>query len=235
MTTRITLLLTLMIFLKCGIPYKKQVILPPENFELNNNILKTNGYYYCEQTMTAYCQKELKGTGSVVVKDSKYEEATIKVLVLYNKGQAYHSGGFVLSAIDRNDMDDYLNHCDQLESKNNHNEARKYYEGLVESNYLDSKSGAPDRGVYRIQDDLIKVQIYHSGTRTLRLYQYEGKIINDSTIHIIKEIQYPYPPKVLNQNPHPPKIVNEIYHFKPFPIKPDSTSYILNHRKRFGR
>lgn len=215
----------LLSFLGCSMPYKSYIVVPKIDYNINPDKLRIDGYYYCEKTRTAYCRRELVGTGSQRVEESNYERKYISVIVFYSKGQVYHSGGLLISGIDIDSDEDYLDYCYQLNSKNTFDEAKMEYEEFVKDGYLDKGADKQERGVYNINGNSIKIQVYHSGSEILQLFEYSGNIVNDSTIQISRIKHYP----------NDDEEVNEIYRFKQFNAKPDSSNYILKNRKKFGK
>ncbi len=211
--------------LSCGIPYKNHIELPSKDFKLNPKTIKSNGFYYREKTTINYCKSEKYASGMRVVKSSEFEEKNIEVLVFYTSGQIYHSGGLMISGINRND-ENYFDYCNLVKSENTFIKAIEKYKYLVTNKFLDSRNGIFEKGVYNISQNKIKIQIYNSGSEVLQLFEYTGKILNDTTIMITKKTH-------INNNRT--ENVNQIYRFVEFGIKPDSSSYILENKSKFGK
>jgi hypothetical protein len=112
-----------------------------------------------------------------------------------------------------------------MKAKVQNNEAKREYKELVEKGNIDKGDDKQEKGVYNINGDSIKIQVYHSGSEVLQLFEYSGIILNDSTIQISRIKHYP------NNDEH----VNELYRFEPFNTKPDSSSFIFKNRDKFGK
>ena len=74
-------------------------------------------------------------------------------------------------------------------------------------------------GVFIINEESIKIEKWEPSTGIgLPVYIREGNILNDTTFHITLS----YDPKGSNKS-----ILNELYHFKKFAPKPDSTNVYI--------
>ena len=80
------------------------------------------------------------------------------------------------------------------------------------SNYKKNKIGW---GVFVIENNIIKFERWYPSERPYRAYIREGVILNDTTFHITKSYR---------SNGTQQDTENEIYHFRPFSPKPDSTN-----------
>lgn len=226
-----TYIISILIFLPffgCFIQQKSIVIVPDENFILDQKILKSDGYYYSEETSVAYCKKEKVGTGSRPVKESEYQLAGITYLFLYTDGYLYNGGPSMLSGVSTNG-EKYWDHCDLLESENNFAHARAglekwLQEGNVGIDKPIHKKGLFQRGTYFIEENSIKLQYYIGTEAGPQLIESRGEILDDTTFLITST-------KYFNENT---KYEDRIYKFKKFPIKPDSTNYIRNNKHKFG-
>ena len=76
-------------------------------------------------------------------------------------------------------------------------------------------------GIFNIENDNIKFERWASGGGPFNAYMSEGKILNDTTFHITESY------RLLNGEKTEFKIRNEIYHFKQFSPKPDSTNNFI--------
>lgn len=222
---KLLILNLLLSFVSCNLPYRSHIVLPKSDNNLIAGKLRIEGFYYCEKTKTDYCKSEIVGTGIQRAEESMYEQKYISVIVFYTKGQVYHSGVLLISGIDIEIDEDYLDYCYQLNSKNTFDEAKSEYKELVEKGYLDKGDDKQEKGVYNINGDSIKIQVYHSGSEVLKLFEYSGIILNDSTIQISRIKYYP------NNDEY----VNELYRFEPFNAKPDSSNFIIKNRHKFGK
>ncbi len=215
----------------CKIYHKEYVIVPEDNFVLGQNVLKTNGYYYCEITRSSHCKKEIADYGGELVDESsKYEAKGVTFFSLFNDGYLYTSGGFMYRGFYVTD-DVRLDYCHLLEESNNFKSARfRLEEALrngVYSSSLDVKRrGVSNRGIFSIEDKTIILQYYYAAEGGSELVEKKGEILNDTTFLLTSQIYFKNKSR---------KEINERYHFKHFPIKPDSISYIREYKHKFGK
>lgn len=91
---------------------------------------------------------------------------------------------------------------------------------IQKSNYKASKLGW---GVYVIESNCIKFEEWHSSSGGgLPAYVWQGEILNDTTFHITQSY------RMKNGKKKEIRGENEIYHFKAFSPKPDSTNKFIN-------
>jgi hypothetical protein len=207
-------------------PSKRFVNIPPEDFELDQSVLRTNGYFYTEKTMERFCKKEYNGSGYSGVGGTEYQSKYLRVLFLYTNGTSFHSGSEVISGSTIDTSFNYYDHCESLERWNKYEKAHEVVQLKLDSDKWNYSSA--NKGTYKIVDDsLLTVQVYLTGLNYNQiLSEFNGIIKNDSTIFISSYHEY---------HPEYSKELNEIYHFKKHDQKPDSTSYILQNRKKFGK
>ena len=216
-------------FYGCFIHQKSLVIVPDENFVLDQKILRSDGYYYTERTSVAYCKKEKFGTGSRPVIESKYQLKGITYLFLYTDGYLYNGGPSMLPGVSING-EKYWDHCDLLENENNFAHARAGLEEWLEGGNVEidkpiHKKGLFQRGIYYIEENSIKLQHYIGTEGGPQLIESSGEILNDTTFLITST-------KYFNENTD---YEDRLYKFKKFSIKPDSTNYIRGNRDKFGK
>jgi hypothetical protein len=207
--------------------FKELINVPPNNFCLSDTILKSNGYFYCEKEKTSYCESQEKGSGMESIPESKFVEKYLSIIILYKNGVVIHPRNTIFSGIVRNN-EDYFNYCDKLAEYNNYKSAIEVFESLIEENCFDNRNkGIYSRGVYNlIENKKIKFQIYHGWISATYTSEYLAEILNDSTF----QINY-----IKTYESNEIKEVNEVYHFRQLEQKPDSTSYILDNREKFGK
>lgn len=198
--------------------FKNAIRLPAVDYRIDQSTLRTAGYYYCEKTKLDYCRSVPAASGMSIDPDSEYEEKYISAFILSADGYCYYTGGLVTSGIDKSSH----NYCNELYTHNTYRHALKNFEQRI-SRPLLSNDGRQDRGVFAISGDTILFQVYQSGSAQLPLIEYEGVIINDTTFHLHSGESYKGQKSPLD----------DTYHFKSFGSKPDSTSYIRDHRDRF--
>lgn len=208
-------------------PSKRYVYLPPEHFKADKELLKTNGYYYTEKTTKYHCEYLFKEGRKIKSDSTLYNRKHLRLLFLYDNGLSYHSGGEMLAGLflDTNYKDD--SHCDKLTNWNTYEKAHQYAQMKLKNGSWDNHHKA-HKGTYKIENDSqITVQVYLTGLNyNYILAELKGSIKNDSTIYFSSYHEY---------HPKYSKELNETYHFKQFDKKPDSTSYILENRKKFGK
>ena len=73
-------------------------------------------------------------------------------------------------------------------------------------------------GVFLVEDNIIKFDRWYPGAKPYRAYVREGVILNDTTFHITKSYR---------SNGNEQKEKDEIYHFREFSPKPDSTNVFI--------
>jgi hypothetical protein len=98
------------------------------------------------------------------------------------------------------------------------------YLGSVDSlnhNQFFSNNFKGDWGLFEIENDNIKFERWASGGGPFNAYMSEGKILNDSTFHITKRY------RLKNEVKTEIRTRNDIYHFKQFSPKPDSTNNFI--------
>jgi hypothetical protein len=196
--------------------HKYAIVVPESNYRVNQNKIRINGYYYSEKSQEGFCRIPPYGTGKLV---KKY----ISAFVLYSDGYVYYPAGLIISGIDMTSFD----HCDQLADRNTFEQSRQKFESWISQGSRIFGNGTTDRGVFSLSSDTIRIQVYLTGPNPLQLKEYEGIILNDTTIHLYKEGHYS--PKKYNN-----KKINETYHLKSYASKPDSANYIRDHRNKFG-
>lgn len=85
-----------------------------------------------------------------------------------------------------------------------------------------AKNSKLNWGVFKIESDIIKFEQWYPGSGPAkRAYIREGKVLNDTTFHITKSYRMKNGKKKDENNQ------NEIYHFKKFSPKPDSTNKFI--------
>ncbi len=88
----------------------------------------------------------------------------------------------------------------------------------IDKKYLISLISESWWGQFVIQDSIIKFEMYYPGDGPLWSYIKEGIILNDTTFHITKS--YRSNGTMLSEE-------NEVYHFRKFSPKPDSTNVFV--------
>ena len=73
-------------------------------------------------------------------------------------------------------------------------------------------------GVFNIQDNIIRFERWYPGQGAIKAYVREGRILNDTTFHITKSYR---------SDGSEERDKDELYHFRPFSPKPDSTNIFI--------
>jgi len=195
--------------------HKRKVILPDENFVLDQNVLRSDGYYYKESTYN-YLERY---TGDTVWHYSV-------------SGVALYSDGYV-----RTSLYERCRKCDGFTTEDDcialgadigYEHARRELEkeivkGYKGSSLKDEINGKCGRGVFIVKDKSIKFQTYHPTQGGPRLEEKGGEILNDSTIVLTSKRSFP----------DNTVRIYEVFKFKKFEHKPDSLNYIREHRSEF--
>jgi hypothetical protein len=214
---------TLLLTSCLSLPYKRVILVPGVDYRVSQNAIKTNGYYYSEKTREDFCKQIPSGSGMTGDMNSKYEQRYISTFVLFLDGYSYCTGSLITSGIDVSSFD----FCDQVDANNTFERAREKFETMLTQPSRTLRSDKFDRGVFSLTQDTIRIQIYQTGSESLQLIEYQGVVLNDTTFHLHNQRHYNASRKKQNQK------LDETYHFKMHRNKPDSTSYIRNHRDKF--
>ena len=100
------------------------------------------------------------------------------------------------------------------------NKLNEYEQKYQDGSFFDSKKDNKlYLGLFNIDTDIIKIEKwYPSSGGGMPVYLHSGEILNDTTFVITQSIR----PKTGEQ-----KELNEVYHFKEFSPKPDSTNTFI--------
>ena len=95
---------------------------------------------------------------------------------------------------------------------------------LLDQSLMRSSWDTPDGvGLFQINGQSIRVEVWYSGYHDIKTYDYSGEILNDSTFKITKA-------DLISEET---VSVNHIYRFKKFSPKPDSTNKYLKIMRRY--
>lgn len=222
------LLLSFLLFLSAcsSLPNKRLLKLPAKDFGVKSEVLRTNGYYYCEKTKVEYC-KYFSGVTSGIVPDtnSKFDEKYIRAFILEKDGYCYFTGGLISSGIKRLPFESALNYCELVNDNNSFDSARVIFESRINNHYL-LNSPTNEKGAFSITNNAITFQIYESGSERLQLKEYSGQILNDSTFIVNNEIAY------FSFGKKQIRSISEVYHFKPFDINFEIPNRLRDYAKK---
>lgn len=210
---------------------KETIKLPPENFQLSDDILLTDGYYYQEREVEAYSEYSSETGPRLPVENSKYLQKTITPLFLYKNGTVkYQSNGHYIGVDYVNEKGHLLdNYTDRLVDNTFEKCRVRLEEKLQHKENRNKRQEIVDKGVFTVFEHNSKkylgFQVYHdSHNSKTNLEYYVAEIIDRKTIKII-----------MKKSPDGEiKDLSILFHYKPFSKKPDSTSFILKNRKEFG-
>lgn len=201
----------------CSTIYHKSIFhLANTPFEFQNITFKTNGYYFLEKTFEEgekYIDEKIK---------TNSKSCGIMPIIFY-------SDGFVRKS-------EFIHGLKPYQDEKSKRDSINEYLKELEFSFLDNtfhvqiKNSIWDWGKYRQKGDEILIQYYYNHFGDFRLIDLKGKVKNDSTIIITKKYGYKQPnyPYEINEE------INEVYRFKEFHTKPDSSNYIKSNIRKFG-
>lgn len=221
MRSKIVFSLVVLFFNSCFvINYKKYVLNVNERGD-KYNLIKTEGYYFREIEKEAfpYYQNEF---GWVSEDESApYLQKCIEPLILNKNGTVRtfnEQAGF-----QENLVFNFNRNCGLIDS-NSTESAKQHFECQLKND--EDKYSIWGKGVFKIDSSGILIQYYINWIGNYYLQEKSGKILNDSSFILVKRFDY-----YLNKA----DTINELYQFQKFDKKPDSTNFITEHPKRFGR
>ncbi len=111
-----------LIYCGCFIHHKRYVMVPEDDFKLDQKKLRSDGYYYTEHIRDAWCKSPPIIFTKEEIEAAKYDCAVISYFILYEDGYLYNEGYSIsgLKLTHENDDD----HCDLLATQNNFESAR---------------------------------------------------------------------------------------------------------------
>jgi hypothetical protein len=181
--------------------------------------IRTDGYYYQErEEMTFPYYKNSYGGFS---KDSTkpYLQKQIRPLTLHKDGTLLTFG--FSTGFQENYVFDYSANCG-LTDHNSIGNAKKHFE--CDIRHYKDRFPIWGKGVFKTENNEIIIQYYINWIGAYYLVEKKGVILNDTTFVLKKLFDYK-----LNES----KDINELYKFQYFDIKPDSTNYIIEHKRKF--
>ncbi len=214
-------ILILLIFNSCYVVKHKKNVLNLKERGVQNEQLKLDGYYYRIYEREAFPFFKNVYGGYSENKSEPYKQKVIEPIILNSNGTARTFN--TSSGFRENLIFDFENHCDLTDS-NSYNNAIKHFE--CELNHDSDKYEIWGKGVYKVTKSKILIQYYINWIGDYYLREKKGEILTDSTF-ILTE-RYDYKLDTTYQ-------IDELYKFRTFKNKPDSTNFITKHPKRFGR
>jgi hypothetical protein len=101
--------------------------------------------------------------------------------------------------------------------RNNLEEFDEYLKNIIDNQYHSSQKS--NWGVFVVENDNIAFERWYGGP--LKAYIRAGKILSDTTFHIIESYRY------VDGNKTELKTRNEVFYFREFTPKPDSTNTFI--------
>ncbi|RZJ68518.1 MAG: hypothetical protein EOO50_01630 [Flavobacterium sp.] len=203
--------------LSCGGVKHKENILDSNDWGVNDNSLKMDGYYYQELDGKIF-RNEYTGFSQDETKDRQH---AIKPFLLYADGSVLTTGALIGTR--EKGSFDHHKECG-LTDGNTIRNAKKFFECDL-SHYEDA---APiwDRGIYKAGSGTITIQYYVNLDEKHFLVEKKGEIINDSLF--VLKTKFDFELKVLTN-------INEEYKFQPFENVPKSSNPLVEQRHKYSK
>jgi hypothetical protein len=181
--------------------------------------LCTAGYYYQEREEITFPYFKNQFGGYTQDSTKPYLQKQIRPLTLYKDGTLLTFG--ISTGFQENYAFDYSTNC-ELQDYNSFDNARKHFE--CDIRHYKNRYPIWGKGVFKTEENEIIIQYYVNWIGAYYLVEKKGKILSDTSFVLNKSFDYK-----LNKA----KDINELYKFQKFDIKPDSTNYIMKHRRKF--
>jgi len=195
---------------------------------INNSKFKLNGYYYHVNEIESYPYYKNQYGGYSQDSTKSYTKILIKPLMLYGDGSAYLPDHF--SGMQDNLVFNFAN-CG-LVNNNNIIGAQTHFECYVlnrpekQYNFMNRKGEIWNQGLFKVDGNTIKLQIFYNVWGNYYLYEKTGHILADGSIKFIHAKDY--------QN-NVEFDLEERYYFKEFMIEPKVESYIMKNKHEFNK
>ncbi|OQP54534.1 hypothetical protein A4H97_21425 [Niastella yeongjuensis] len=179
----------------------------------------TAGYYYQEREEIAFPYVKNHFGGYTEDSTKPYLQKQIRPLTLHKDGTLLTFG--ISTGFQENHAFDYAATC-ELQDSNSIDNAKKH----IECDIRHYKNRYPiwGKGVFKTEENEIVIQYYVNWIGEYYLVEKKGKVLSDTAFVLTKSFDYK-----LNEA----KDIYELYKFQQFDIKPDSTNYILKHKRKF--
>lgn len=221
MNKNILYTLILFIFYSCYVVNHKKNVINLSDSGDKLHPINTNGYYYQEKEKLAYPYFKNHYGGFSQDSTQPYQQKIIIPLIL-NKNGTVRTFGYS-NGFQENRVFNYTSECNLLDI-NTFKSAQEHFECEIAND--ENRFPIWGKGVFKTENSKIIVQYYINWIGNYYLREKKGKILNDSTFVLTESFDYK-----LNQRDS----INELYKFKYYINKPDSTSLITKHPKRFGK
>lgn len=215
-------------FSSCIRIFNKKQLMPLNDIGDTRRILKKNGFYYSEFiTLKSNYNKEVNQR----IKDSSstFSKVGIKTKKIYDDGSIFDLGQWfgILDELQRNKGN--LEDINTLESALNHFQNKvNYINRIKKSNYnlINSNSKIWDQGIFRINNDGIKIQTFYNWIGNYYLFEESGILINDTTFVIKNSFDY---------RTKEAKEANDTFKFKQMENLNEMENFILKNKKKFNQ
>lgn len=181
--------------------------------------LCTAGYYYQEREEITFPYSKNQFGGYTQDSTKPYLQKQIRPLTLYKDGTLLTFG--ISTGFQENYAFDYSTNC-KLQDYNSIENARKHFE--CDIRHYKNRHPIWGKGVFKTEENEIVIQYYVNWMGAYYLVEKKGKILSDTSFVLNKSFDY----KLNAAND-----INELYKFQKFDLKPDSTNYIMKHRRKF--
>ena len=221
MTKYLKYILILLLFNSCYVVMHKKSVINIENRGDQNGKIKLDGFYYSEFEQDAFPYFKNDYGGYSEDKRNPYQQKAIEPIILNSNGTVRSFNN--QSGFQENLVFDFKQNCG-LEDKNTFENAIEHFECLLNND--NDRYDVWGKGVFSADKSKITIQYYINWIGDYYLREKRGEILNDSTF-VLSE-RYDYKLDTIYE-------INELYRFKRFRNKPDSTNFITKHPKRFGK
>lgn len=181
--------------------------------------IRTDGYYYQEREEMTFLYYKNSYGGFSQDTTKPYLQKQIIPLVLYKDGSLLTFG--TSTGFRESYAFDYTLNCGLFDFNSTDN-AKKHFE--CDLRYYKNKYPIWGKGVFKTEKDEIIIQYYVNWLGDYYLVEKKGEILSDTSFVLTKRFDFK-----LNKG----KDINEVYRFEQFDNKPDSTNYIMKHRRKF--
>ncbi len=203
----------------CLIIYHKRHVLNLNKVGDKLRPIRTDGYYYQELEKKTFPYYKNKYGGYSQDSSKPYVQKQIEPLTLHKDGSLLTFG--ISTGFQENRFFDFFANCGLIDF-NSIDNAKKHFECDIE--HYEDRYPIWGKGVFKTENDEIVIQYYVNYIGAYYLVEKKGIILNDSSFILKTRLDY-----YSNYR----KDINEIYNFQHFDIKPDSTNYILKHKRKF--
>jgi len=181
--------------------------------------IRTDGYYYFEKEETAFPYVINQYNGYDHDSTKPYLQKQIEPLTLYKDGTVLTFG--ISTGFQDNYVFDYSANCGLLDY-NSIDNAKKHFE--CDIRHYKNRYPIWGKGVFKTENNQITIQYYVNWIGAYYLVEKRGEVLNDTSFVLKKLFDYK-----LNEE----KSIQELYTFQHYNLKPDSSNYILQHRRKF--